>query len=74
VIANLSWSEIIRSHPIGNRFYGFRAKYSSHWKDKVDSNNDREGNAHLSTCREKLLNSDRLKTSSPRFVSHLAKS
>ncbi|KAF9729903.1 hypothetical protein PMIN04_012737 [Paraphaeosphaeria minitans] len=42
-MVNLSRSEIIRSHPIGNRLDGFRSKYSSHWKDQEDSNDDREG-------------------------------
>ncbi|KAL5411209.1 hypothetical protein PMIN04_010331 [Paraphaeosphaeria minitans] len=42
-MVSLSRSEIIRSHPIDNRLDGFRSKYSSHWKDEVDSNDDREG-------------------------------
>ncbi|KAF1362355.1 hypothetical protein EJ07DRAFT_163618 [Lizonia empirigonia] len=48
MVVPLSWSEIIRAHPIGNRLDGFRSKYSSLWKDKVDLNIDREAPLYLS--------------------------
>ncbi|KAL5431791.1 hypothetical protein PMIN06_012195 [Paraphaeosphaeria minitans] len=47
--------ETIRSHPISSKLEGFRSKYSSHWNDRVDANDDREGNTPLDVCKEKLL-------------------
>ncbi|KAF9730065.1 hypothetical protein PMIN01_11998 [Paraphaeosphaeria minitans] len=47
--------ETIRSHPISSKLEGFRSKYSSHWNDQVDANDDREGNTPLDVCKEKLL-------------------
>ena len=73
MVVPLSWLEIIGAHPIGNRLDGFRSKYSSLWKDKVDLNNDREGDTHTHT-RGRVADSDRLKTSSPGSVSYVAKS